>query len=115
VLGFFVSGGSANAGGEPLMLCDLQNQRGISWGPGDMIVFADNASPGIWQVSASGGTPKRLIAPDPEKAELFYGPELLPGGKAVPIPWGHGRRFMVEPPPFLFLNCGTHSEFHLNS
>ena len=72
------------AGGDAVTLCDLQNPRGVSWGPSDTLVFADLAKqPGIWQVSSAGGTPKLLVAPDAQSGERLFWPEMLPGARAV--------------------------------
>ncbi|MFB3130936.1 MAG: TolB family protein, partial [Rhodothermales bacterium] len=72
----------AVTGGAPVPLCEVGGLFGASWGPDDMIVYGQGAG-GIWRVSAAGGTPEELIAPDSTRQDLFHGPQVLPGGKAV--------------------------------
>jgi serine/threonine-protein kinase len=38
---------------------------------------------GIFEVAATGGTPKLLVAPDAKQGEFLHGPQILPGGQAV--------------------------------
>jgi serine/threonine-protein kinase len=55
---------------------------GASWGPDDTIVYGDVS--GLWQVSASGGSPKKLTTPTPGGDVLGHVfPDILPNGKAV--------------------------------
>ena len=55
---------------------------GASWGPDNAIVFAQG-SLGLFRVSASGGHPEKLAAPDAAKDEYGYSqPFVLPGGQA---------------------------------
>jgi len=60
--------------------------RGGSWGPEDAIVLTASAGPvvGLYLISASGGEPKPLAIPDPDKGEFdFVDPQFLPGGETV--------------------------------
>jgi len=68
-------------GGPPTTLCEAAN-RGASWGPDDTIVFAPNATAGLFRVSAAGGTPEPLTKLAPTERSHRW-PFLLPGGKAV--------------------------------
>ena len=55
-----------------------------SWGADGQIVFVPGGRPAIWVVAATGGTPRPLVAPDPERDERRYlFPETLPDGKAI--------------------------------
>jgi serine/threonine-protein kinase len=71
-------------GGSPAPICQFDgNQRGASWGPGDVILFAStsNAS-GIQRVPAAGGTPEVVTRPataDGEADHLW--PQWLPDGR----------------------------------
>ena len=73
-------------GGGPMTLGDAPTFRGGSWGPEDTIVFTASTGPGVglYLISASGGEPKPLAIPDPDKGEFrFLGPQILPGGETV--------------------------------
>jgi Tol biopolymer transport system component len=73
-------------GGAPATLCDVPADWGGSWGPEDIIVFGSAAGPsgGLYRISASGGEPKPLIIPDPDKEDfVFVDPQILPGGEEV--------------------------------
>ena len=74
-----------SSGGPAIKLCDVQEDVpfGVSWGPNNKIVFA-NESGGLLHVSADGGTPEELTTLDSEKEEVSHRlPSLLPGGDAV--------------------------------
>jgi eukaryotic-like serine/threonine-protein kinase len=64
-------------GGAPVVLGDARNPWGVSWDIDGLIRYGQGAQ-GIWQVSASGGTPTRLIAVG--EGESAHGPQLLPDG-----------------------------------
>ncbi len=70
------------SGGAPLTLCDVQNAKGGSWGPGDTIVFAPHVTVGLSRVSAAGGTPE-TITKKAEGVRSHRWPQFLPGGRAV--------------------------------
>ena len=71
----------AISGGAPTTVCDAQSPWGASW-DGDRIVFGEGPQ-GIFEVTATGGTPKLLVAPDTKQGEFLHGPQILPGGQAV--------------------------------
>ena len=67
-------------GGTPVVVCDnLVNVAGISW-TGNDLVFGAGVG-GVLKVSANGGKPEPLASV--ADTELAYGPQVLPGGKAV--------------------------------
>lgn len=66
-------------GGEPILLCDVINPNGASWGPDDGIIFSHHEGNTLSWISASGGAPQVLT----EKPLRNNWPEILPGGKAV--------------------------------
>jgi eukaryotic-like serine/threonine-protein kinase len=71
-------------GGAPVSVCaaPLGIGASASWGTDGTIVFQYLTSGALWQVSAAGGTPKRLNTLD--KGELSSRwPEFLPGAKAL--------------------------------
>jgi serine/threonine-protein kinase len=71
-------------GGEPIIVCDVGNPNGASWGPDDDIVFASIAGSGLAKVSANGGAPQMLTTVDARAGEAAHGwPQWLPGGRAV--------------------------------
>jgi len=68
-------------GGLPKALCNWGGTAfGASWAPDDTIIFGQG-SLGIWRVPADGGEPKILVAPDPDKRQVFHGPQLIKDGK----------------------------------
>jgi hypothetical protein len=91
-------------GGPPLSLCQYQGApRGGSWGPDDTIVFATNDEhSGLLRVSAAGGEPTVLTAPDTAHGEADHMfPTILPGAycsrSGPPVwkarwPWPISRR-----------------------
>jgi serine/threonine-protein kinase len=68
------------SGGAPVTLCEVSDLFGASWGANDTIVFGQG-SRGIFQVPSTGGTAEVLVDGDSE--EVYHGPQILPGGKAV--------------------------------
>jgi serine/threonine protein kinase len=71
-------------GGAAVTLCDVQNDRGGSWGDDGTIVFSPNTTVPISKVSSAGGTPQPLttLNRDADEAAQRF-PQLLPGSKAV--------------------------------
>ena len=71
-------------GGTPITLCEVDFNRGSSWGPDDMIVFAPKPEGGLYQVPAAGGEPQPLTQLDTEKSEVSHRwPQHLPGGRQI--------------------------------
>ena len=70
-------------GGAPQTICDIEatSVRGISWGESDFVYF--NQQPlGIFRVSANGGAPELLLAPNADDDVKTYRlPFVLPGGR----------------------------------
>jgi serine/threonine-protein kinase len=70
----------------PVTICEVD---GLSlsghWSPEGMIVFSSGSfgSAALYSVSAAGGTPKLLLAPDQDTNDNYRFPEVLPGGKAI--------------------------------
>ena len=81
----------AISGGAPVRLCDAEGLFGARWGADDTIVFGQRGA-GIMQVSTDGGTPEVLIQLD-TTGEVGYGPQVLPGEKAVLFTLGDGSRW----------------------
>jgi Tol biopolymer transport system component/predicted Ser/Thr protein kinase len=68
------------AGGPPLTICGVSSLfRGGAWAGDGQIIFGTYA--GLFQVSASGGTPSPLKTFGPSRADgpVFW-PQMLPGG-----------------------------------
>ena len=86
-IGFFQEGKlrkMALAGGAVATIADLPQLQGASWGTDGKIVGSSRGR--LFQVSASGGTPEVLAAPDsssPGGLQGYRFPELLPNGRAV--------------------------------
>jgi serine/threonine-protein kinase len=71
-------------GGPPTTIASVGRPiGGVSWGPGDIVVYGGGLD-GLWQVSARGGSPKRLttVAPGGDAVGHNF-PDILPNGKAV--------------------------------
>jgi serine/threonine-protein kinase len=70
-------------GGAAMVVTRLANQPfGLSWDGNDSILFAQATNGGdIMRVSAAGGEPEPLVPVN--DGEIAYGPQLLPGGRAV--------------------------------
>ena len=74
------------AGGPAITVCQVSGAPlGASWGEDNTIVFAtDDATTGLWRVSADGAAPTVLTTPDAARREgdhVF--PSVLPGGRGV--------------------------------
>ncbi len=70
-------------GGPPMPIAETGRLYGVSWGPGDRIVFAEVVS-GLRQVPAGGGVPEVLTDLGDDIVEIkHHSPEILPGGAAV--------------------------------
>ena len=83
-IGFFAAGALkkiAASGGSPLTLClATVDAPGASWSREDVILFA--GGPEIRRVSASGGTPSVVLAPDQKAGEeRNWWPQVLPDGR----------------------------------
>jgi serine/threonine-protein kinase len=85
-------------GGSPVTLCTVGNSVGNAFGAswsGDRILFGEGAE-GIFEVPATGGTPRLLITADAAKTEMLHGPQVLPGGDAVLFTVGTARSFVDQ-------------------
>ena len=84
-IGFFTGGKLKTidaAGGPALSLCDAIAPRGGTWNRDGVIVFAPNATSGLFKISATGGQATPLTSPDAsrkENAHVF--PTFLPDGR----------------------------------
>jgi serine/threonine protein kinase/Tol biopolymer transport system component len=73
----------SSAGGPPVDIV-AANGLGASWTVDGQIVYTRSYNEGLWQVSASGGAPKMLTAPDHSKNELgHWWPQVLPDNDTV--------------------------------
>jgi len=85
-LGFHADGAlkKVPAGGGPVVvLCNVDLIYGATWGRTDKIVFARQAG-GLWQVSATGGTPTAMTKLQANSGELSHRlPQFLPDGQTV--------------------------------
>jgi serine/threonine-protein kinase len=73
-------------GGPSVKICRLAGVvfSGATWGPNDAIVFTQAGGLGLFRVSAAGGQPEKLAAPDTTKGEQNYlRPTFLPDGQSV--------------------------------
>jgi serine/threonine protein kinase len=70
----------STAGGTPFTISRNRTVRGATWGPDDTIIFGEREKP-LQRVSASGGIPQPVTAPDPQIKVRW--PAFLPGGKQI--------------------------------
>ncbi len=68
-------------GGPVLTICDASGGRGGTWNVDDVIVFTPDYQSGLFQVSASGGTPQQLSEPDDVMYTTHRWPSFLPDGE----------------------------------
>jgi serine/threonine-protein kinase len=69
----------AVVGGAAVPIVQVQGAPSISWDIDDTVVYT--SPDGIWRVSASGGKPERIVAPDAEAYGSYA--QLLPGADVV--------------------------------
>ena len=70
-------------GGPPRVVCDARPESIPSW-RGENILYAQYSTkePGVYVVSAEGGSPRRIAGPDPKRpGSLPFWPQFLPDGK----------------------------------
>jgi eukaryotic-like serine/threonine-protein kinase len=73
----------ADGNGPATMICETPTIFGAAWNTDDTIIFS-RAQLGLWRVSAAGGKPEVVAAPDIAKGELKYLlPHVLPDGRTV--------------------------------
>jgi len=91
------------SGGAAVTLCDVTEGTGLSgtWGRDD-ILFAAPEGHEIFRISASGGSPRREVAPDPAAREISVGwPWFLPDGRrflyVARVPDRQGHLKLAEP------------------
>ncbi len=65
-------------GGAPIVICEAANPLGASWPANDTIVYSQGSN-GVFQVSASGGTPNELVS----AGISSQGPSILPDGRTL--------------------------------
>ncbi len=86
-IGFFAGGRMAKVaagGGEPVTLARSPYPFGASWGEDGRILYAPDATSGLWRVPAAGGDPVEVTRPDAAAGELgHWWPQVLPGGRAA--------------------------------
>ncbi len=81
------------AGGPVIPLADAQDNRGGVWTDRDTIIYAPSAATPVFEVSASGGTPKEVTKLNADKKERTHRwPAMLPDGKTVLITVGSVER-----------------------
>jgi serine/threonine-protein kinase len=71
------------AGGPDIVLDDA-DWAGGSWHESGTIIYSRSYRSGLWQISAEGGEPEMLTAPDTDRGELaHWWPQHLPDGEHV--------------------------------
>jgi eukaryotic-like serine/threonine-protein kinase len=74
----------STAGGDALVVCNLQGGSGSTWAPDGRIIFSRAFLSGLSVVSADGGAPTVLTNPDRSKQEIgHWWPAALPNGQVL--------------------------------
>ena len=86
-LGFFAGGKLERiplAGGAPLVVADVAEPFGAVWTIEGRIIYGSSLTGGLWQVSASGGTPQPLTMPRQGEGEVRHEwPAVAPDGRTL--------------------------------
>ena len=70
--------------GPPVSLTKVGDTRGLAWMDMETLVYTPDATGGVFQIPANGGTPKAITTVDEKKKERTHRwPQMLPGGKAL--------------------------------
>jgi eukaryotic-like serine/threonine-protein kinase len=83
-IGFFADGKLKTvgaSGGHVTVLCDAPFPIGGSWNREGTILFVPELGAGIYQITASGGSPRLVIDLDKSKFSDYEYPEFLPDGR----------------------------------
>lgn len=84
-LGFFAGGKLRTVpldGGVVSDVCDVEDQRGGTWGADGTIVFAAGSRSVLYRVAASGGIPDAITHMDASRRDISHRyPSFLPGGR----------------------------------
>jgi Tol biopolymer transport system component len=72
----------ALSGGAPVVLCDVADPRGATWGEDGTIVAALTNTTGLSRLSASGGAPRQLTELRAGESTHRW-PQFLPGGQTI--------------------------------
>jgi serine/threonine protein kinase len=87
-LGFFADGKIKKVsvdGGRPVTICDTTgNNRGVSWGEGDNIIFSPFYAEPLYSVPGTGGIPQPVTELDMDAGDRTHRwPQVLPGGEMI--------------------------------
>ena len=83
-IGFFANGKLKTvsaSGGRVMSLADVSTVSGGTWNQQGMILFVPALDSGIYQISASGGSPQRVLSFDKSKFVFYASPQFMPDGK----------------------------------
>ncbi len=82
-LGFMQDGKvrKVGLGGGAVVTITETTSNAPSWGPNDIVYFTSNNS--LHRVSATGGRPEVIVAPDTAKGESLRWPDALPDGSGI--------------------------------
>jgi eukaryotic-like serine/threonine-protein kinase len=98
------------AGGTPQTITAAPFFSGGAWGPGDVIVFEQTFTSGLWRVSAQGGLPQRLTTLDKQRGEGGHvWPDFGPGGRDVLFTIWTGGSFDEAKLALLSLETGRYA------
>ena len=71
------------AGSDEVIAPFVEGMAGATWREDDTILFATLPGGSLFEVPATGGTPKPLVIGEKTFAKGFFFPHFLPGGKAI--------------------------------
>jgi serine/threonine-protein kinase len=74
------------AGGAPIVLSEVANAMGGTWGPDDTIIYGAEVGTQLVRVAADGGVPE-VIARSGVGDAYFDWPKLLPDGRVLHAGW----------------------------
>ena len=94
------------AGDAPEAILDYRNTLGAACHPDGGLILA--LLPGLVRIPAGGGEPQQF--PPPSESQLYSGPHVLPGGKAVVLMVGAVGDFLNQTAAVLSLDTGELTE-----
>jgi serine/threonine-protein kinase len=114
-VGFFTRAGKLKKipvqGGAPVVVCNVRDPRGASWGDDGNIVLAPDTRGALFRVSSNGGTPHPLT--ELKVGEVTHRwPQVLPGAKFVVFTANNGTNWEDASIEIQSLKTGQRKTLH---
>jgi serine/threonine protein kinase len=114
-VGFFTKAGKLKKipvqGGAAVVICDVRDPRGASWGDDGNIVFAPDTRGSLFRVSSNGGIPQPLT--ELKTGELTHRwPQVLPGARFVLFTANNGTNWENSSLEIQSLKTGQRKTLH---